>query len=286
MAVVGAGLLGSATARALAARGVPTLLFEQFALGHARGSSHGATRIFRYSYPDPYYVEMAVRAGEAWARLTADAGEELLVRTGGLDAGPGAEDCAKALAACGVAHTWLSDGEVRARFPGIAAQPRRADAVPAGLGRFPGRAHGRGAAATGPPRWCRDPGRYPGARHRGRPRPGAAAHRGGRGHRADGGDHGRALGAGRAGRGTPPGAPADGHGAAGAVFRAAGSGHRVADTDRVGARGPGLVRGARCRSRTGDKGGRSRPWPGGGPARRAVHRDRPGAGRGGGRVCA
>ncbi|HEY2305301.1 MAG TPA: FAD-dependent oxidoreductase [Streptosporangiaceae bacterium] len=123
VAVVGAGLLGSATARALAARGVPVLLFEQFALGHARGSSHGATRIFRYSYPDPCYVEMAVRAGEAWARLTADAGEELLVRTGGLDAGPGAEDCAKALAECGVAHAWLTGTQVKQRFPGIAAHP-------------------------------------------------------------------------------------------------------------------------------------------------------------------
>jgi len=123
VAVIGAGLLGSAAARALAARGVPVVLFEQFALGHARGSSHGATRIFRYSYPDPCYVEMAVRAGEAWAALTADAGEELLVRTGGLDAGPGAEDCAKALAECGVAHAWLSEGEVRAGFPGIGTRP-------------------------------------------------------------------------------------------------------------------------------------------------------------------
>jgi len=123
VAVVGAGLLGSATARALAARGVPALLFEQFALGHARGSSHGATRIFRYSYQDPFYVEMAVRAGEAWARLTADAGEELLVRTGGLDAGPGAEDCAKALAECGVAHTWLTSEQIRDRFGGIGAHP-------------------------------------------------------------------------------------------------------------------------------------------------------------------
>jgi sarcosine oxidase len=122
VAVVGAGLLGSATARALAARGVPVLLLEQFALGHTRGSSHGATRIFRYSYPDPCYVEMAVRAGESWARLSADAGEELLVRTGGLDAGPGAEDCAKALAACGVAHAWLTDEQVRGRFSGIAAR--------------------------------------------------------------------------------------------------------------------------------------------------------------------
>jgi monomeric sarcosine oxidase len=123
IAVVGAGLLGSATARALAARGVPVLLFEQFGLGHARGSSHGATRIFRYSYPDPCYVEMAVRADEAWARLTAEAGEELLVRTGGLDAGPGAEDCATALADGGVAHTWLTDAQVRDKFPGIGARP-------------------------------------------------------------------------------------------------------------------------------------------------------------------
>jgi monomeric sarcosine oxidase len=123
VAVVGAGLLGSATARALAARGVPALLFEQFALGHARGSSHGATRIFRYSYPDPWYVEMAVRARQAWARLAADAGEELLVRTGGLDAGPGAGDCAAALAECGVAHEWLTAAQVRDRFPGIGARP-------------------------------------------------------------------------------------------------------------------------------------------------------------------
>src|SRR5205814_2695288 len=64
-----------------------------------------------------------VRAGEAWERLAADAGEELLVRTGGLDAGPGAEDCAKALAECGVAHAWLGDAEVQARFPGIGARP-------------------------------------------------------------------------------------------------------------------------------------------------------------------
>jgi sarcosine oxidase len=66
---------------------------------------------------------MALLAAEAWARLAAEAGEELLVRTGGLDAGPGAELCAAALAECGVEHTWLDAGEVRARFPGIAPRP-------------------------------------------------------------------------------------------------------------------------------------------------------------------
>jgi len=123
VAVVGAGLLGSATARALAARGVPAVLLEQFGPGHARGSSHGATRIFRLSYPDPGYVRMAVSALEAWARLQDDAGEQLLIKTGGLDAGPGASLCGRALAGCGVDHTWLPAGEVRERFPGIATRP-------------------------------------------------------------------------------------------------------------------------------------------------------------------
>lgn len=123
MAVVGAGLLGSATAWALASRGVRPVLLEQFGLGHARGSSHGATRIFRLSYPEPGYVAMAVAARPAWARLQAAAGEELVVTTGGLDAGPGADACAAALAECGVTHSWLTAAQLRGRFPGIAFQP-------------------------------------------------------------------------------------------------------------------------------------------------------------------
>jgi sarcosine oxidase len=66
---------------------------------------------------------MAVLAGDAWARLAREAGEELVVTTGGLDAGPAAADCAAALRECGVAHSWLTDGQVRERFPGIAARP-------------------------------------------------------------------------------------------------------------------------------------------------------------------
>jgi sarcosine oxidase len=123
VAVVGSGLLGSATAWALGGRGVSALLLEQFSLGHARGSSHGATRIFRLSHPEPDYVRMAVLAGEAWARLARDAGEDLVITTGGLDARPEAEQCAVALQECGVEYTWLSASEVRGRFPGIAVRP-------------------------------------------------------------------------------------------------------------------------------------------------------------------
>jgi sarcosine oxidase len=123
VAIVGGGLLGSATARALAARGVQTVLFEQFGPDHDRGSSHGATRIFRLSYPDPVYVRMAVAAHRLWTDLADEAGEQLLVPTGGLDAGPDAGACAAALAECGVQHTWLTAGDMREQFPGIAMRP-------------------------------------------------------------------------------------------------------------------------------------------------------------------
>lgn len=122
VAVVGSGVIGSSAARALAARGVQVVLLEQFELGHARGSSHGATRIFRLSYPDPGYVRMAVAGREAWTRLQDEAEEELLVTTGGLDAGRAAATCAAALRECGVAHAWLPAGEVSARFPGVAVR--------------------------------------------------------------------------------------------------------------------------------------------------------------------
>ena len=99
------------------------MVLEQFDLGHARGSSHGVTRIFRLSYPDPAYVRMAAIALGGWARLQEDAGERLLVKTGGLDTGPGAMRCAAALRRRAVAHSWLSASQVRERFPGIEPRP-------------------------------------------------------------------------------------------------------------------------------------------------------------------
>lgn len=111
--------MGSAAARSLGARGVDTILVEQFGIGHARGSSHGAGRIFRLSYPEPDYVRMAVRAQELWRRLEDASGVRLLVPTGGLDIGPGAERCAAAMQACGVPSEWLSAREAEERFPGV-----------------------------------------------------------------------------------------------------------------------------------------------------------------------
>ena len=85
--VVGAGVAGLATAYALAKEGRDVLVLEQFRIGHTRGSSHGASRIFRLAYPDPYYVRLAQRSREGWRELEAEIGEELISHTGSLDIG-------------------------------------------------------------------------------------------------------------------------------------------------------------------------------------------------------
>jgi sarcosine oxidase len=115
--VVGAGIVGVATARALAGHAGSVLLLEQFELGHPRGSSHGTSRIFRLNYPDPRYVRMALGADAEWRKLEADCGERLIERVGCLDLGPVARESERALSACGVRSERLSADEVRARWP-------------------------------------------------------------------------------------------------------------------------------------------------------------------------
>ena len=115
--VVGAGILGVATARALAEYAGSVVLLEQFELGHTRGSSHGTSRIFRLNYPDERYVRMAQAADVAWRELERERGETLVERVGCLDLGPIAAGTARALAACGVPYETLSADAVRVRWP-------------------------------------------------------------------------------------------------------------------------------------------------------------------------
>jgi sarcosine oxidase len=95
---------------------------EQFELGHARGASHDHARIIRRSYHTPGYVRLAGLAYRAWAELEAEAGERLLVPTGGLDLfPPGAAirpgPYRASLDACGVPYRWLDAAEVMRRWP-------------------------------------------------------------------------------------------------------------------------------------------------------------------------
>ena len=117
IAVVGGGIVGAATARALGTHAGPVVLLEQFAFGHARGSSHGASRILRLNYPDERYVRMAQAADRAWRELEEERGTTLVERLGALDLGPVAAETGRALAACGVQYSTLSAREVEERWP-------------------------------------------------------------------------------------------------------------------------------------------------------------------------
>jgi sarcosine oxidase len=121
--VIGAGVMGSAAAWRLAARGAEVALLERYQIGHAHGSSHGRSRIFRYSYPDPLYVRMAQQALPLWRQLEAETGNGLLMPTGGLDMGPDLDAHTAALDACGVAFERLSGTEVMTRFEGLRVAP-------------------------------------------------------------------------------------------------------------------------------------------------------------------
>ena len=111
--IIGAGAMGSAAAYQLARRGEPVLVIEQFALGHDRGSSHGAARITRHSYADLRYARLMPAAFRAWRELESEAGETLYVRTGGVSFSPPGADytarVAASLADLGVPH-WRGSG--------------------------------------------------------------------------------------------------------------------------------------------------------------------------------
>ena len=127
-AVVGAGVMGAATAWGLSKRGREVVLFEQFELGHKRGSSHGRSRVFRFSYEDPTYVQMAMQALPLWREIEAESEQGLLTMLGGLDFGSDLSPNIEALQRSGASFELLSAGEATRRFPAIAL-PRQERAL-------------------------------------------------------------------------------------------------------------------------------------------------------------
>ena len=120
--VVGLGAMGSATLHQLAKRGRRVLGIEQFTPGHARGSSHGKSRIIREAYfEDPRYVPLVQRAYECWHALEAESGVTVLRQTGGLMLGaPGSEvvsGARRSAALHGLSHEVIDAVEVRRRYP-------------------------------------------------------------------------------------------------------------------------------------------------------------------------
>src|SRR5262245_13280652 len=117
VAIVGAGIVGAATAWALARRGVDVELHEQFERGHRRGSSHGRSRIWRLAYPEPEWVALAREGVRGWRELERESGEQLLVTAGLLELAHGDELGSRdALEAAGIAAEPLDPAATEARF--------------------------------------------------------------------------------------------------------------------------------------------------------------------------
>jgi sarcosine oxidase len=119
--VVGGGVMGSAAAWQLASRGADVVLLERFEPGHVRGASHGASRMFRFAYPDPFYTRLAVRALPLWREIEAAAGVGLLAVTGGVDHGvdTATSAIAGALESVGAPGQWLDPADAIRRWPGL-----------------------------------------------------------------------------------------------------------------------------------------------------------------------
>jgi sarcosine oxidase len=121
--VLGLGGFGSAAAYWLARRaGAQVLGLEQFELGHIRGESQDHSRIIRLSYHTPAYVELAKHAFRAWAQLEKDSGEQIVLKTGGLDFAPRVSafpltDYSGSLDAAGVSYEALDADEIMRRWP-------------------------------------------------------------------------------------------------------------------------------------------------------------------------
>ena len=121
--VLGLGGFGSAAAYWLSKRvGGQVLGLEQFELGHVRGESQDHSRIIRLSYHTPGYVELAKQAYHAWAAVERDSGEQLVLRTGGLDfahrvSAIPLRTYSESMDAAGVAYETLDAGEIMRRWP-------------------------------------------------------------------------------------------------------------------------------------------------------------------------
>lgn len=119
--VVGAGVMGAAVAWELSRRGTHVVTVEQYEYLHTRGSSHGATRVFRLADRDPELVALARQALPLWRALEDDAGKEVLVTTGGIDHGDVDElrAIAAALDGAGVPYEVLQAEDAADRWPGM-----------------------------------------------------------------------------------------------------------------------------------------------------------------------
>ena len=120
--VVGVGAMGSSAAWALSKAGHDVVAVEQFPFGHDRGSSHGASRIYRVGTEQTHYLDLAQRARVLWGELEAATGEQLLTVQGAVEHGVTQEQVdafVEHLRVRDIEHEVLDPGDAADRWPGM-----------------------------------------------------------------------------------------------------------------------------------------------------------------------
>ncbi|MFD2262015.1 FAD-dependent oxidoreductase [Lacibacterium aquatile] len=120
--VIGAGIMGLATAWQLAKKGANVTVLEQSAVPNPVGSSVDDHRLIRYPYGDkPGFVAMVRQAFGAWDEMWADLGERHYHESGTLVFGgpntPRAKVQADVLATQGIDVEWLSPAQLVRDYP-------------------------------------------------------------------------------------------------------------------------------------------------------------------------
>jgi sarcosine oxidase len=118
VAVIGAGIVGLATAHELSRRDAAVTVYERGVPGN--GQSGGESRIFRHAHDDRRLVDFAIQARSIWREWEVEFGAELLSRDGVVALGPAAERRLEPMLGAGVRAGRIDPAEVAERLPLLA----------------------------------------------------------------------------------------------------------------------------------------------------------------------
>ena len=122
MAVIGAGIVGLATAYALTERGATVTVYERGEPG--AGQSGGVSRVLRHAHDDERLTAMTRDGRRVWDEWGARLGTELVSPDGAVAIGPAIERRMAGIARAGGIDARIVDGdELRARMPLMAPHP-------------------------------------------------------------------------------------------------------------------------------------------------------------------